>query len=68
MVIRSKKGDEVITTPISFIASAGAIAHVGAKPVFVDIGHNLNIDPRKIENAITSKTKAVYSSLGRKSL
>lgn len=54
-----KKGDEVITTPISFIASVGAIAHVGAKPVFVDIGHDLNIDPRKIENKITSKTKAI---------
>ena len=50
---------KVITTPISFIASVGAIAHVGAKPVFVDIGHDLNIDPRKIENKITSKTKAI---------
>ena len=54
-----KKGDEVITTPISFIASAGAIAHLGAKPVFVDVGKDFNIDPKKIEGAITKKTKAI---------
>ena len=54
-----KKNDEVITTPISFIASAGAIVHVGAKPVFVDIKDDLNIDPSLIENSITSKTKAI---------
>ena len=54
-----KKGDEIITTPISFIASAGAIAHLGAKPVFVDVGNDLNIDPNKIEKAITKKTKAI---------
>ena len=54
-----KKGDEVITTPISFIASAGAIAHLGAKPVFVDIGDDLNINPKNIEGAITIKTKAI---------
>jgi len=54
-----KKGDEVITSPVSFIASAGAIAHIGAKPVFVDVDYDLNIDPSKIENAITKKTKAI---------
>ena len=48
-----KKGDEVITTPISFIASAGAIAHIGAKPIFVDIENDLNINPKNIESAIT---------------
>src|SRR5262245_18261212 len=47
-------GDEVITTPFSFIASANAILFVGAKPVFVDIcPRSLNMDPEKVEAAIT---------------
>ena len=54
-----KKGDEVITPPNSYIASTGSIVHLGAKPVFVDVQDDLNIDPYKIENAITSKTKAI---------
>jgi dTDP-4-amino-4,6-dideoxygalactose transaminase len=53
------KGDEVITTPISFIASISSIVHVGAKPVFVDIGDDLNINADLIEGAITKKTKAI---------
>ena len=53
-------GDEVITTPFSFIATAGSIAHVGAKPVFVDIDPvSFNLEPKKIEAAITSKTRAI---------
>lgn len=53
-------GDEVITTPFTFIASAEVIAVIGAKPVFVDVDPNtLNIDPTKIEAAITKKTKAI---------
>jgi dTDP-4-amino-4,6-dideoxygalactose transaminase len=52
-------GDEIITAPNSFIATAGAIGTVGAKPVFVDVGDDYNIDPMKIEEAITSKTKAI---------
>jgi dTDP-4-amino-4,6-dideoxygalactose transaminase len=54
-----KKGDEVITSAVSFIATAGSIAHIGAKPVFVECGTDLNIDPEKIEKAITKKTKAI---------
>lgn len=53
-------GDEVITTPFSFIASANCILFVGAKPVFVDIdSRSLNMDPTKVEAAITPKTKAI---------
>jgi perosamine synthetase len=54
------QGDEVITTPFTFIASATVIMMAGAKPVFVDIEpESLNIDAAKIESAITNKTKAI---------
>ena len=53
------KGDEVITPPNSFIASTAAIVHIGATPVFVDVLPDQNIDPSKIEAAITEKTKAI---------
>jgi dTDP-4-amino-4,6-dideoxygalactose transaminase len=54
------RGDEVITAPFTFVASAGSIAHVGATPVFVDIdSRTFNIDPSKLERAITSRTKAI---------
>jgi perosamine synthetase len=53
-------GDEVITTPFTFIASATPIIMTGARPVFVDIDPNsLNIDHTKIESHITDKTKAI---------
>ncbi len=53
-------GDEVITTPFTFVATAGSIARLGATPVFVDIDPvTYNLDPRKAANAITSKTKAI---------
>ena len=53
-------GDEVITTPFTFISTANVVHHLGAKPVFVDIEPNTyNIDPEKIILAITSKTKAI---------
>lgn len=53
-------GDEIITTPFTFIASATSIMMAGARPVFVDIDPvSLNIDPAKIESAITEKTKAI---------
>lgn len=55
-----KQGDEVITTPMTFAATANVIVHVGAKPVFVDIElPGMNIDPNLIESKITSKTKAI---------
>jgi dTDP-4-amino-4,6-dideoxygalactose transaminase len=55
-----KEGDEVITTPFTFIASANAVLYTGARPVFVDIDpETFNIDPEKIEKAITKKTKAI---------
>jgi len=53
------KGDEVITTPISFIASTGSIAHVGATPVYADVREDQNIDPAEIEKKITPRTKAI---------
>ncbi len=58
-VLDLKKDDEVITAPNSFIASASSIALAGAKPVFVDVSKDLNINPELIENAITPKTKAI---------
>ena len=55
-----KPGDEIITTPFTFVATANSILMAGAKPVFVDIEENsFNIDPKLIERKITKKTKAI---------
>jgi UDP-2-acetamido-2-deoxy-ribo-hexuluronate aminotransferase len=60
MALDIKPGDEVITTPFTFIATAETIAFLGATPVFVDIDEKTyNLDPTKIEEKITSKTKAI---------
>ncbi len=53
-------GDEVITTPLTFCATANVIIHAGATPVFADVDRSsMNIDPAKIEKAVTKKTKAI---------
>ena len=54
-----RRGDEVITVPNSFIASTSVIVHLGAKPIFVDVKDDQNIDEELIEEKITKKTKAI---------
>ncbi len=58
--LRVGPGDEVITTPISFVATANVIVHCGARPVFVDVDRKtMNIDPERVKNALSSRTKVI---------
>ncbi len=60
MLLNVKPGDEVITTPMTFVATSWAISYVGAKPVYVDVDDaTFNLDPKNIEKAITPRTKVV---------
>ncbi len=59
MALGIGKGDEVITAPNSFLASASSIAIAGAKPVFADVRDDFNLDPACVEKAITSNTRAI---------
>lgn len=54
-----RKNDEVITSSLSFFATVGSIAHIGAKPVLVDVNEDLNINCELIEKKINKKTKAI---------
>ncbi len=60
MALRIKAGDEILTTPFTFIATATAIARLGAKPVFVDIdSQSFNLDPAFIRKKVTKRTRGI---------
>src|SRR5712671_418595 len=60
MLLNIGPGDEVITTPCTFVATSWAISYVNAKPVYVDVEDaTFNLDPKLVERAITPRTKAI---------
>jgi dTDP-4-amino-4,6-dideoxygalactose transaminase len=60
LTLKIKPGDEVITTPLTFAATANSIVHVGARPVFADVQlETMNIDPMDVKKKINEKTKAI---------
>lgn len=60
LLLNIKSGDEVVTTPFTFVATSWAISYVGAKPVYADIDDaTFNLDPNLVERAITPRTKAI---------
>jgi dTDP-4-amino-4,6-dideoxygalactose transaminase len=60
LLLGVKAGDEVVTTPLTFVATSWAISYVGARPVFVDVEDaTSNLNPRLVEKAITRRTRAV---------
>ena len=60
LLLDIKPGDEIITTPFTFVATSWAISYVGATPVYVDIdAATMNLDPKLVERAITPRTKAI---------
>ena len=61
LLIGVRKNDEVITPPNSFISSTSSITHIGAKPVFVDVLDDQNINPDLVRKSITKKTKAIMA-------
>lgn len=62
LALRIGKGDEVITTPLTFAATANVIVHAGAKPVFADVDARTgNLDPAQVEKKVTRRTKAIIA-------
>jgi dTDP-4-amino-4,6-dideoxygalactose transaminase len=60
LLLNIKPGDEIITTPYTFVATSWAISYVGATPVYVDVDDaTMNLDPKQVEKAITPRTKAI---------